>query len=127
MNEQKLLTAAHDISDGGLLTAVCEMLFKHSLGLDINLPSTLINCDSYDTLLQSWCFGEDQARIIIATKDINKVQIILKENDVDFFVLGQTNSSSNLNLKDITTISIYEIKKLNEKTIPSMMGVQQQG
>ena len=127
LNEQKLLTAAHDISDGGLLTTVCEMLFKYNLGLDINLPSNLINCDSYDPLLQSWCFGEDQARIIIATKDIKKVQLILKENNIDFFVLGETNSSSNLNLKDITTISIYDIKNLNEKTIPSMMGDQQQG
>ena len=84
MNEQKLLTAAHDISDGGLFTAVCEMLFKYSLGLDINLPSTLINCDSYDPLLQSWCFGEDQARIIIATKHNKKVQLILKENNKNF-------------------------------------------
>ena len=54
------------------------------------------------------------------TKD--KIQNIIDENDVDFFVLGQTNSSSNLNLKDITTISINDIKNLNEKTIPSMMG-----
>jgi phosphoribosylformylglycinamidine (FGAM) synthase-like enzyme len=103
------------------------MLFKYSLGLDINLPSNLINYDSYNPLLQSWCFGEDQARIIIATKDINKVQLILKENDVDFFVLGQTNSSGNLNLKDIDTISINEIKDINEKTIPSMMGDELQG
>ena len=103
------------------------MLFKYSLGLDINLPSNLINSDSYDPLLQSWCFGEDQARIIISTKDINKVQLILKENDLDFFILGQTNSSSNLNLKDIATISINEINDISEKTIPSMIGDQQQG
>ena len=101
------------------------MLFKYNLGLDINLPGNLINCDSNDPLLQSWCFGEDQARIIIATKHIKKVQLILKENNIDFFVLGQTNSSSNLNLKDITTISINEIKNLNEKTIPLMMGMKQ--
>ena len=44
----KTSTAAHDISDGGLLTTVCEMLFKYNLGLDINLPNNLINCDSYD-------------------------------------------------------------------------------
>ena len=60
-------------------------------------------------------------------KHIKKVQLLLKENNIDFFVLGQTNSSSNLNLKDITTISINDIKNLNEKTIPSMMGDQQQG
>jgi len=54
------------------------------------------------------------------TKD--KIQNIIDENDVDFFVLGQTNSSSNLNLKNIATISINEIRDINEKTIPSMMG-----
>ena len=102
-------------------------MIKYNLGIDINLPSILINCDSHDPLLQSWCFGEDQARIIIAIRDIKKVQLILKENNVDFFVLGETNSSSNLNLKDITTISIKDIKNLNEKTIPSMMGDEQQG
>ena len=122
LNEQKLLTAAHDISDGGLLITVCEMLFKNDLGLDINLPSNLINYDSYNPLLQSWCFGEDQARIIVATKNFKKVELILKENNVDFFVLGKTNSSSNLNLKDIETISIEQIKDMNEKTIPNMMG-----
>ena len=103
------------------------MLFKYNLGLDINLPNNLINCDSHDPLLQSWCFGEDQARIIIATKDIKKVRLILKENGVDFFVLGQTNSSSNLNLKNIATISINILKNINEKTIPSMMSDEQQG
>ena len=82
---------------------------------------------SYDPLLQSWCFGEDQARIIVATKDTKKVELILKENNVDFFVLGKTNSSSNLNLKDIATISIQEINEINKKTIPNMMGKEQKG
>ncbi len=125
LNKQKLLTAAHDISDGGLLTTVCEMLFKNNLGLDINLPSNLTNCDSYNPLLQSWCFGEDQARIIIATKDIKKVQLTLNKNNVDFFVLGKTNSTSNLNLKNISTISLNELRNSNEKTIPTMMGNKQ--
>jgi hypothetical protein len=30
-----------------------------------------------------------------------------------------------LNLKDIATISINEIRDINEKTIPSMMGYEQ--
>ena len=52
---------------------------------------------------------------------------MLKENNIDFFVLGKTNSSSNLNLKDIATISIQEINEINEKTIPNMMGKEQKG
>ena len=103
------------------------MLFKYNLGLDVNLPNNLLKCDIYDPLLQSWCFGEDQARVIIATKDFKRVQLILVENGVDFFVLGKTNSSSNLNLKDIATISVNDIKKLNEATIPTMMGNDEKG
>ena len=41
--------------------------------------------------------------------------------------LGKTNSNSNLNLKDIATISIQEIIEINEKTIPNMMGKEQKG
>ena len=52
---------------------------------------------------------------------------MLIENNIDFFIVGETNSSSNLNLKDITTISINEINKLNENTIPLIMGDEQKG
>ena len=42
LNEERLITAAHDISDGGLLPTICEMLFKNNLGMDLNLPDLLM-------------------------------------------------------------------------------------
>ena len=121
LNNNKLLTGAHDISDGGLLTATCEMLFENRLGLNVNLPKTLLSSNSKDHLLHSWCFGEDQNRIIISTNESDKVVSLLKENLIDYYILGTTNTSSNLNLNELDTISIKEIYNINESTIPSLM------
>jgi len=121
LNEEKLITAAHDISDGGLLPTICEMLFKNNLGIDLNLPDLLSKKDSKDILLHSWCFGEDQGRVIVATKNLNKVKLLLEKYNIDFFILGEVNSSSNLNIKNVTTISINDIKNLYENTLTSIM------
>ena len=122
LHTKNLLTAAHDISDGGLLTAICEMLFKDNLGLNLNLPKSFLKIDSKDPILHSWCFGEDQGRIIVATNKIDKVKFCLKDSNLDYFVLGKTNASNNLNLNDITTISISVLKNSFERTLPLIMG-----
>ena len=122
LNDKKLVTAAHDISDGGLLIAISEMLFKNNLGLNINLPKSLLKSDTNDPMLHSWCFGEDQGRIIVSTDKINEVECFLKDGNIDYFILGKTNSSNNLNLNDMTIISINDIKELNNQTLPSLMG-----
>ena len=121
LNQEKLLTAAHDISDGGLLPSICEMLFKNNLGINLNIPEALSNKNSRDILLHSWCFGEDQGRIIVATNDLDKVKLFLNKNSIDYYTLGKVNSSSNLNVKNITTISIKDVKILYENTLPSIM------
>ena len=122
LHTKNLLTAAHDISDGGLLTAICEMLFKDNLGLNLNLPKSFLKIDSKDPILHSWCFGEDQGRIIVATNKIDKVKFCLKDSNLDYFVLGKTNASNNLNFNDITTISIKSLKNSYERTLPLIMG-----
>ena len=121
LNQEKLLTGAHDISDGGLLPSICEMLFKNNLGINLNIPEALSNKNSRDILLHSWCFGEDQGRIIVATNDLDKVKLLLNKNSIDYYTLGKVNSSSNLNVKNITTISIKDVKSLYENTLPSIM------
>ncbi|MEK9760642.1 MAG: phosphoribosylformylglycinamidine synthase subunit PurL, partial [Candidatus Puniceispirillum sp.] len=55
------ITAAHDISDGGLVVAVCEMAMRSKLGADIDADD--------DAISHSWAFGEDQGRYIVTTQD----------------------------------------------------------
>tara|TARA_B110000238_G_scaffold38887_1_gene41136 strand:+ start:1 stop:1335 length:1335 start_codon:yes stop_codon:yes gene_type:complete len=117
-----LITSAHDISDGGLLPTICDMLFFNSLGIDITLPKTLTEEETITNKLHGWCFGENQARVIVSTKKPERVLSIVKEKSVDCFILGKTNNSGSLNLNNMTTISINDIKKVNENTLPSLMG-----
>ena len=97
------------------------MLFKNRLCLNVNLPKALLTSNAKDHLLHSWCFGEDQNRIIVSTNELDKVVSLLKENLIDYYILGTTNTSSNLNLNKVDTISIKEIYNINETTIPSIM------
>jgi len=72
-------------------------------------------------MLHGWCFGEDQGRIIVATKNPEKVILSAKNNLVDFFVLGDTNKTGNLNLYNLAPISINDISNYNEETLPLLM------
>jgi len=52
-----LITAAHDLSDGGLAVAATEMAMNAGVGV------TVLDGDT------GWFFGEDQARYALATSD----------------------------------------------------------
>ena len=73
LHTKNLLTAAHDISDGGLLTAICEMLFKNNLGLNLNLPKSLLKIDSKDPTafnLTEATFNMEEGDIIIYPSNV---------------------------------------------------------
>ena len=52
------LTCCHDLSDGGLLVALSEMVLAGRIGAEIDAPN--------DLALHAWAFGEDQARYLLA-------------------------------------------------------------
>ncbi|MEL6794420.1 MAG: AIR synthase related protein, partial [Pseudomonadota bacterium] len=53
-----LLTAAHDLGDGGLAVAAAEMALAAGVGVSIAADETLPDAE--------WFFGEDQARYLLA-------------------------------------------------------------
>ncbi|MBY8975578.1 phosphoribosylformylglycinamidine synthase subunit PurL [Rhodobacteraceae bacterium NNCM2] len=53
-----LITAAHDLSDGGLGVAAAEMALAAGLGVEIDAHATLSDAE--------WFFGEDQGRYLLA-------------------------------------------------------------
>ncbi len=57
---RRVLTACHDISDGGLAVAVAEMSIAGSLGATIALPG--------GEAPLPWLFAEDQARYLVACR-----------------------------------------------------------
>ena len=60
-----LVTAVHDISDGGLLIALAEMAMPSGIGAVLEAPS--------DIPPHAFWFGEDQARYVVTAKDAHSV------------------------------------------------------
>lgn len=55
--KKKLIRSAHDISEGGLFTALCESGFNRELGFSIQIKG--------DTRKDAFLFGEAQSRVIV--------------------------------------------------------------
>ncbi|GLQ34078.1 phosphoribosylformylglycinamidine synthase subunit PurL [Amylibacter marinus] len=71
-----LVSAAHDISDGGLAVAATEMALSGGVGVSLSAGDT------------GWFFGEDQARYLLATTSANDVLELAEEAGVKVQVLG---------------------------------------
>jgi phosphoribosylformylglycinamidine synthase subunit PurL len=81
-----LISAAHDVSEGGLLVAVAEMLFENeTLGVNLNLQSKGPS-ERLDALL----FGESQGRVVLAVEPerLAEVMSAAKEIGVDAEEIG---------------------------------------
>jgi phosphoribosylformylglycinamidine synthase len=77
-----LITAAHDISDGGLAVAALEMAMSANVGVSVTEGDT------------GWFFGEDQARYLLATKDGNALITAAKVAGIPAQVAGEFGGES---------------------------------
>jgi phosphoribosylformylglycinamidine (FGAM) synthase-like enzyme len=80
---KKLIQSAHDISEGGLMTALLEAALPHNLGFDIETDSNFRK-DAY-------LFGESQGRIIVTVTPDNEDELVnyLNSHNVSFSKLGE--------------------------------------
>ncbi len=80
--KMKLVNAAHDISDGGLFTALLEMSMPNQLGFDIVSDDEL--------RIDGFLFGEAQGRIVVTIDeaDCDEFYEICEANDVPAVLLG---------------------------------------
>ncbi|MDC1463850.1 phosphoribosylformylglycinamidine synthase subunit PurL [Alphaproteobacteria bacterium] len=113
--DKKFIKAAHDVSLGGIITALSKMCIKGKKGATLKKPNNLINQFEY-------LFGEDQGRYII---EINKIDLenatkILQENSVHFDELGSVNDDS-LIIDDKTKLSIDDLIKSHTNWLTNYM------
>jgi phosphoribosylformylglycinamidine synthase II len=81
--EKKLLQSAHDISEGGLITALLESGFNKELGFDVQQSANNVRADAY------W-LGEAQSRVIVSCTIKNAEALLaqLKELNIPYEYLG---------------------------------------
>ena len=109
------IKSAHDVSIGGIITAISKMCIKGNKGINLKKPKYLINEIEY-------FFGEDQGRYIIeVSKDsLKKVTDILNKNAVHFDELGSVNDD-NLIFDDKTKVSIDDLIKSHTNWLTNYM------
>ena len=112
---KKYIKSAHDISLGGIITALAKMCIQGKKGAILKKPKHLINQFEY-------LFGEDQGRYILEVDNNNlqNVTSILEENSVHFDELGIVNDGD-LIIDDKSKISIDDLVKSHTTWLTNYM------
>ncbi|MDB3982956.1 phosphoribosylformylglycinamidine synthase subunit PurL [Candidatus Pelagibacter sp.] len=109
------IKSVHDVSIGGIITAVSKMCIKGNKGINLKKPKYLINEIEY-------YFAEDQGRYIIEiSKDsLKKVTDILNKNAVHYDELGLINEDQ-LFINEKTKVTIDELRTSNTNWLTDYM------
>ncbi len=93
LNNQDLLLAYHDKSDGGLLATLTEMAFAGHVGINLDLSS--LSGDSLSIL-----FNEELGCVVqVLNSDLNKIKTILAASKLPHSVIGKLNDSFELSIR----------------------------
>jgi phosphoribosylformylglycinamidine synthase len=105
------VTAVHDISDGGLIAAVCEMALASPFGAKL------------DDMNHEQLFGEDQARYIATCPAKEAAKIITQAHvqGVDVIRVGTVTTTPTLIIPGSNSSSVAEIRAAHEGWFPGYM------
>lgn len=110
--QAEIVSACHDLSDGGLFVALAEMAMAGGIGAEIQDPGELP--------VHAWLFGEDQARYLVATSDADALLAQAGKAGIPAAVIGRTGGDE-LTLNGSLSISVSELKNAHEGWMPGYM------
>ncbi len=126
LNQQKLILAYHDRSDGGLWTSVCEMAFAARTGVTINLhenidPLSFLANEELGAVIQIKVTDLEVVKECIQTWQLaDCVEIIAKPNRADKIIITKNNISvcewERGALQQQWSRVSYEIRKLRDNS-----------
>ena len=113
--EKDFIESAHDVSLGGIITALSKMSLKGSKGIKLKKPKKIIGEFEY-------LFAEDQGRYIIEInpKDYKEVVKILDKNSVHHEELGII-IDNEIIINEKTKVTIDELKSYNTNWLINYM------
>ncbi|MBL4739613.1 MAG: phosphoribosylformylglycinamidine synthase subunit PurL [Sneathiella sp.] len=111
-----LVTACHDISDGGLAVALSEMALAGNIGANVSIQSDLPS--------HAICFAEDQARYVITTTATNAEKLLqnAQKCNVPLQNIGTTGHNE-LKIENTLAISIKDMRHVHANWLPDLMTV----
>jgi phosphoribosylformylglycinamidine synthase II len=110
----RLVTAVHDLSDGGLAVALAEMAMASGMGATIPGLDEANAAEAF--------FGEDQGRYVLTAQRelFDDLQDLAKEANVFMPWIGTTGGTE-LKLGDSRAISVAELRRAHESWFPAWM------
>jgi phosphoribosylformylglycinamidine synthase subunit PurL len=117
MIEQGLVTAVHDVSEGGVAIALAEMAMAGGMGcvLDALEPhlSPTLSC-------QAFLFGEDQARYVVTTQEEAALLALCQSAGITALRLGVVGTSM-VTIANSLSLDLRVLKAAHEAFFPSLM------
>ena len=112
----RVINAAHDISDGGLLVAVAEMALAGNLGATIRTRARPVHME---------LFGEDQARYVVSSSEGNVADLVIaaRAAGVPTRLLGRAGGDE-LTVEGRSPISLACLREAHESWLPRLMGAR---
>jgi phosphoribosylformylglycinamidine synthase len=107
-----LVTAVHDVSDGGLLVALAEMVMASGIGAVLEAPPGMA--------APGFWFGEDQGRYVVVAKDPDAIMQRAKGAGIKLTRLGATGGAF-LAFEGAQPMPIGDLKRRFEGWLPAYM------
>ena len=125
-NEQKLVelfsgprvvTAAHDVSEGGLAQAVAELAMTSGDGVGVDIDVAAVHEDPFVAL-----FSESASRVVVATTDGAALEGRARELGIPCVKLGRTNSDKQVRVAGQFDVPVAELREAWAGTLPEIFG-----
>ena len=109
------VNAAHDLSDGGLAIAACEMAFTNNIGVSLAGPPNM-------TKHHAWLFGEDQARYLLAVDEysLNPIISTAKDKGMAAQIVGKI-GGDRISAAGAFDVSLAGLREKHEAWLPDFM------
>ena len=98
-----LILSCHDISDGGVASALAEMTFGHGIGCDVEIDT--------DLSLEKILFSETGGFTLeVPTHNVTQVGKVFSEYGQPIFNIGKTNFTNAIKLNRVIKLDLYKAK-----------------
>lgn len=119
--DEWLISSAHDLSEGGLGQALTEGVSRFGVGARVWL-NEIIERDGVDAA--SALFSESTGRVIVTVprEDDVKFRGLCEGRGYPVLRIGVTDSEPQLEVQDVFTVSVDELRERSRATLPSYFG-----
>ena len=111
-----ILVAAHDVSDGGAAQVLVEMALRAGTGATIAVPATL------DPFVFMFSESTGRAVVVVRPIDAGRLAALCEKKGVPLTVIGAVANDDNLVFADLFTVSLGDLRREHERTLPELFG-----